>query len=224
MINKTITQDLSPDEKDSLSNEVYKKLSNYLFDNVVYINLAYSDLGSGGTTSTTDYGKLSRIIDTAEGRLMAPGKESRFRCQFYVKNIGSADGYILSPAVYDSQLLPSSFTTMSVLRSYFGIKIYSGNIMIVSKEADTDEKITEIDFVPTMYDSTYTDTVSLEIKYNITSTDIYINNTFYGSYSSDIVGSYNDVEVFYPFFSPARSIDGSSVNIVAENLQFIQKK
>jgi len=220
---RNLTMLSSPEQKKVISDVVFDRLTDYFFDKVVFINLAYSDLGGGGTTSTTNFGKLSRIIDTAEGRFMAPGKISRLRCQFYLTNPSKMEGYILSPTVYDSQTL-GVITTMSIFRSYIGLKFSSGNVYAVTKEAGSEEKLKLLDFTMAMFDSTYTDTFVLEIRYNILTTDILINNINYGSFSSDIVGNYNTTETFYPFFAPARSTDGTLVNIVAENIQFIQSK
>jgi len=125
----------SPEEKKDAADVVYQYLSDYFFDGVTFINLAYSDLGSGGTTSTTDFGKLSRIIDSSGGRLMGPDKKSRMRCQFYIKAPSKTVGYILSPAVYDAWSLPGSLTDMSVFRAYAGIKIDTGKLYFASKEA-----------------------------------------------------------------------------------------
>lgn len=223
-MNNNLNQLSSPETKKEVSDVVFTNLADYFFDKVVFINLPYSDLGSGGTISTANFGKLSRIIDTAEGRLMTPGKESRLRCQFYLKNPSKMEGYLLSPAVYDSQTLPTNLTTMSIFRSYVGLKFKDGNVYAVSKEAGRGEVTKLLDFQISMLDSTYSDTFTLEIKHTGRTTDIFINNTFFGSYSSDMVGSFSSVETFYPFFSPAKSTDGTSVNIVAENIQFIQNR
>lgn len=214
----------SASEKKDVSDVVYDNLMDYLFNKIVFINLAYSDLGGGGTTSTANFGKLSRIIDTAEGRLMAPGKNSRLRCQFYIKNPSKINGYILSPCVYDAQGLPTNVTTMTIFRSYVGLKFLSGQVYVVVKQAGKSEELYPISFSLDMYDATYTDTFALEIYHNILSTDIIINGVNYGSYTSDMVGSISVNETFYPFFSPAKSTDGTSVNIVVENIQFIQQK
>lgn len=219
-----INNNSSPETKKSLRDMVYEEISSYFFDKIIFLNLAYSDLGGGGTTSTTAYGKASRIVDTAEGRLLAPGRQSRIRCQFYLKNPSKMDGYILSPTVYDSQTLPGSLTTMSIFRSYVGLKFYKGSVYAVTKEAGKSEVAVLLDLTLSMFDATYTDTYALEIVHNVQSTDIIINNVSYGSYSSDMVGSFSSVETFYSFFSPARSTDGTSVNIVSENIQFIQNR
>ena len=219
-----LNRNSSQEEKSEARESVFEELANYFFDRVVFINLAYSDFGGGGTTSTTNLNKLSRIIDTAGGKLMAPGRESRLRCQFYLKNPSKLEGYILSPAVYDSYDSSLITTNLTPLRSYFGLKFYQGSVYVAVKEAGKSEVIRLIDLTLTMYDSTYTDTYALEIVHNIGSTDIYINGVHYGTYSSDMLGSVTSVKTFYPLYSPGRSTDGTSVNIVSENIQFIQSK
>jgi len=214
----------SADDKKSTSDVVYESLMEYFFDKVIFINLAFSDFGGGGSTSTTDYDTSSRIIDTAEGRLMAPGRSSRLRCQFYLKNPSKMTGYILSPNIYDSQTLPSPLTNMNVFRAYVGIKFLDGKVYAVTKQAGESERIYLLDLTLSMFDGTFTDTYSLEIKHSITHTEIIINNISYGSFSSNMIGSFSSVETFYPFFSTAVSTDGTSVNITAENIQFIQSK
>lgn len=223
-ISRRISVSSSPEEKKSISDVVYSQLMQYFFDRVVFINLAYSDQGSGGTTSTTSYNKLSRIIDSSGGQLMRPGRESRIRCQFYVKNPSKVEGYILSPAVYDSFDSSLITTDLSLLKSYVGIKIYKGIVYAAIKEVGKKEILKELDFDLTMSDATYTDTFALEIRHNITTTDIYINNVFYGSYSTDMIGTSTEVYTFYPLFSPVRSTDGTLANVVLENIQFIQNK
>lgn len=223
MENNKLNKLSSPEEKKEASDVIFENLVDYFFNGIVFVNLPFSDLGDGGTTSTSNYGTASRIIDTAEGRLMAPGKVSRLRCQFYLRSPSTLDGYILSPAVYDSQTL-GTLTTMSVFRSYVGLKFLDGDVFVAVKEAGKSEVLYPIDFELTMFSSTFTDTFSLEIIHNVQTTDIFINNTFYGTYTSDMVGTSSEVETFYSFFSPARSTDGTQVNIVSENLQFIQNR
>lgn len=219
-----INRSSSPEEKKDISDVVYDSLVDAFFERVTFINLAYSDFGSGGTTSTTNYDKDSRLIDSSGGRLMAPGKESRMRCQFYLKNPSKLDGYLLSPAVYDSYNTGGITTSLEPLRAYVGLRFLSGSVYAVTKEAGGAERLYPLDITWTMYDATYTDTYTFETVHNVGSTDIYINGTLYKTLSSDLIGSFRDNYVFYPLFAPGRSTDGTSVNIVAENIQFIQNK
>lgn len=220
----SLRRNSSLEEKTEVASAVFEKIMDFFFDGVVFINLAYSDLGDGGTTSTTAFGKLSRIIDSAAGRLMRPGRESRIRCQFYLLSPSKFEGYILSPAVYDAVLLPASLTDMSVFRSYVGIKIDEGSMFVAVKEANKGEVLYPINLTLEMDDVTYTKTYALEIKHNVQFTEIIINGKSYGTYATDLVGNTESVVTFYPFFAPARSTDGTLVNVVAENIQFIQSK
>lgn len=214
----------SREEKRDASDAIFDFLSEYFFEKVTFLNLAYSDLGSGGTTSTTNFGTLSRIIDSSGGILMGPGRDSRMRCQFYVKNPSVTEGYILTSVLYDAWSLPSPLTTMSSFRAYAGIKIYKGLVYVVVKEAGGIENTTPINFNLTMSDATFSDNFALEIKNNGSQTQVIINNVDYGTYKTDFIGSSTDTYVYYPFFAPARSTSGTIVNIVAENIQFIQPR
>lgn len=219
-----LDRDSTPEAKRQARDVVFSELASYFFDKVVFINIIYSDFGGGGTVSTTNYDKDSRIIDTSGGRLMAPGKESRMRCQFYLKNPSKLSGYLLSPSVLDSYDTSIITTDLTPLRSYFGLKFNGTSTSVVVKEAGKNEVEYPTDFTMTMFDATYTDTFSLEILHNIKSTDIYINGKSYGSYKTDLVGNTTVTQTFYPFFAPGKSTDGTSVNIVVENLQFIQNR
>lgn len=213
----------SDDQKKDVSDVVFSKLVDYFFNKVVFINLAYSDLGGGGTTSTTDYGKLSRIIDTSQGLLMSPGKESRLRCQFYIKNPSVIDGYLLSPCVFDEQTLPT-ITSMSIFRSYVGLRFIRGVTYVVVKEAGQLEALYPINFTLEMSDATFTKTYALEIRHQVNYTEIYINNQYYGSYSTDLIGSGNTNETFFPFFTPAKTTDtvtSAGSFVVGQNYQIV---
>lgn len=213
----------SSDQKKEISDVVYDNLVEYFFNKVVFLNSIYTDFGSGGTTSTTDFATSSRFIDSAKGKLTGVGKKSRLRCQFYIKQPSKIEGYILSPAVYDGTTLPTSVTTLNILRAYVGLKFKDNKVYAVYKESGKQEIVKLLDFKHIM-DGNFTDTYSLEIIYNNSSTDIYINNEYFISVPSDLKGSFNTQNVFYPFFSTGRSTDGTQVNIVAENVQFIQER
>jgi hypothetical protein len=105
-----------------------------------------------------------------------------------------------------------------------GIKFVDSKIYLVAKEAGKSEVTRAVDLALTMYDATFTDTYSLEIEHNVGSTEIKINGVNYGTIATDLVGSVTSVKTFYPFFSPGISTDGTLVNIVSENVQFIQNK
>lgn len=227
-----ISRNSSSEVKRSLANVVYDQLTDFFFDKVTFINLAYSDLGKAGTDplitgtdSTTNYGTASRIIDSSEGLYMRPGLESRMRCSFYLKNPAQADAYLLSPAVLASGTLPSPLTSVNSLSAYVGLKFIGRSVYVAVKESGGAEKVFDTSITLTMYDATFSDTYVLEIKHNIRFTDIYINGSYIGSFSSDLVGTTRMPSTFYAFFAPARTNSGATyVNIVAEHIQFIQSK
>lgn len=215
----------SPEQKRDAADIVFENLINYLFDKVVLISLIFSEaLNTDGSsiTSTSDFIGTSRITDTSEGRYTDTGKNSRMRCSFYLENPDSLIGYILSPAVYDSFGSLNTLESMSILRSYVGLKFNQGLIQVAVKESGK----TEVVF-PTLFSFSGTgptDTYELEIIHNSNFTDIYINKEIVGSYATDMIGSVQSTKTFLPLLSPAKSSDGSSVGIVVENYQFIQEK
>ena len=223
-MSEQLNQESSPEQRKRTASVVFENLAEFFFEKAVFLNLLFSDLGTGGTTSETIFARNSRIIDTSAGFLMRPGRPSRFRCSFYLRNPKSMEGYILSPAVFDEFAFTGNLTNMNILRAYVGVKIFNGSLFAVTKEAGRVEEVFPLDFEITMFDLEYSDTFSLEIKHYVQFTDIFINNQFVGSISSDMVGTFNEVKTFYPLFSPARSTSGARANIVCENIQFIQEK
>jgi hypothetical protein len=164
---------------------------------------------------------VSRLIDSAEGKFLNTGRESRMRCQFYVGNPAAIEGYILSPVVFDSFSSLNSFPSMDVLRAYVGIKINKGVITVCVKESGGSELNYPTPF--SFSGSGFTDTLVLEIRHHVNYTDVYIDNQFIGSYSTDLITGFSSTLVFLPLFSPARSY-GGTVSITIENYQFLQEK
>jgi len=229
--NQRLNRFSSSEEKNATAEIVYDTLVDFFFDKVSYIYLAYSDLGEPitagitGTNSTTNFGVDSRIIDSSSGLYMRPGLESRMRCSFYLKNAATADAYLLSPCVYTGLSLPNPLTSVNSLSAYIGLRFIGRDVYVVVKESGGSEKIFTTGITLTMYNATFSDTYVLDIKYNVRFTDIYINGSLIGSYSSDLVGTTPLPGTFYAFFAPARTTNGANyVNIVAEHIQFIQSK
>lgn len=225
----TLNKNSSPEEKKSVADVVYGYLSDYFFDGVNFMNYVYTDFGSvtyggsKGTTVTTSYQTGSRIIDSSSGKLMAIGRHSRAKCTFYIRQLPSLEGYLLSPATLDSDTL-GTITNLSSLRSYVGLKFADNKIMVVTKEAGKNEITYDTNVSVTLTDG-FTKTYTLEIYHNINTTDIYIDGNFIRTVPSDAKGSTGTTPItFYPLFSPGRSTDGTQVNIVVENFQFIQSK
>jgi hypothetical protein len=220
-----LNQNSSQDARRAASDAVFQNLTEYFFNRIVFLNYIYSDFGGSplGTTSTTNLNTSSRIIDTSDRKMMSLSNESRMKCTFYLRSPSKLVGYILSPA----SLLGDSLGTiqnLNPLKSYVGIKFDEGEVFAVVKEAGKGEKTYPINFTLRMSDATFTQTFTLEIFYNVTSTDIYIDNQFQASFGSDLIGDGDNSITFYPLLAPGKSIDGTLVNIVVENYQFIQNK
>lgn len=225
-----LNRNSSHEERKAAADIVYDSLTDYFFTKVNFMNYVYTDFGSvtyggtKGTVVTTSYQTGSRIIDSSAGKLMSIGKQSRAKCTFYIRQLPSLEGYLLSPAVLDSDTL-GTITSLSSLRAYVGLKFINNQILIVTKEAGKDEVTYESGVDTTMPDNLFTRTYSLEIYHNVRTTDIYINGNFIRTVQSDMVGSSGIIPTtFYPLFSPGRSINGTQVNIVVENYQFIQEQ
>lgn len=231
----------SPEEKKALSEIVYEKLVEYFFEKVNFCTLIFTEakqlqtytvsLDGGGTvdivqevpvTSTSNFSGVSRITDTSDGKYMDVGRDSRMRCSFYLSNPDQLEGYILSPAVYDSYNSLNTISSLNILRSYVGIKFVKGQIQVVSKEAGGSEQ--KVNTGLSLTGAGATDTWTLEIKFNITSSEIFINGQNVASVPSSMIGVRSDTKTFLPLLSPAKSLDGSAVGIVIENFQFIQSK
>lgn len=223
MNEKNLSRDSSPDAKTYAKQAVYESIGDFFFDKVNFITLNFAQVNdAGSTTDQTNYATDNRIIDTSEGRFMDLDKESRFRTHFYLENAANADAYILSPALLDGFTLGNVTSMESTFRSYVGIRILNNKVSVVVKEYGKDEVNYPVDFKPEQVVS-FTTTYPLEIKYRINYTDIYIDNELVGSYPTDL-GAGQQTVTFYPLFAPAKSTDGSSVNLVLESSQFIQSR
>jgi len=221
---RNLNSQSSPEQKKDVADIVFDRLGDYLFDKISIISFPFTQVtdAAGKYTSTTLYGGESRLTDTAEGKFLAPGKQSRMKCQFYVQNPDHIVGYILSPVVYDSFTSLNTFSSLDVLRAYIGIKINGGIVTVSVKEAGGSEVnyATGLSFSG----SGSTDTIVLEINYNGKSTEVYLDSERVGTYQTDFITGFSTVSTFLPLLSPAISKDGSGVNIVIENYQYIQNR
>lgn len=217
-----INSSSSPETKRDISNAALENLADYFFDKINFISYPFSEVTSGGYTGTTSYRGWSRLPNTAGGKFLVTDKRSRFRCQFYILNPDKIDGYLLSFVAYDSITSLNSFTSMSILRSYAGLKFSSKKISLVIKEAGKQEKL--IDTGLDITGSGLTETYKLEMTHDAKTVSIYIDEVFIGSYPYDATADFDQPKSLLPLFSPAKSTDGGAVNIVVEHYQFIQDK
>jgi hypothetical protein len=226
--NNQINTRSSLNSKRETSDAVYERLGDTFFDKINFISYPYSDLGDGGvygasrgTTQTGNYITDSRLIDTTGGKYLDPSRESRMRCNFYLRSADKLDGYILSPAILDSESL-GTISSLSSLRAYVGVKILEGKLYVASKQNNQDEELytTGID----LGSSTFSETFTLEINYRLTATEVLINGSVIGTFASNMGYRDRQTVTFYPLFSPGKSTDGTQVNIVIENYQFIQAR
>ena len=221
-MNTRIDRQSSVEEKRAVAAAAYENLGDTIFDRLNLMTLEFSQVNdAGGTTDQTNYATDSRLIDSSAGKRFNVGRESRFRCGFYLENQSKLDGYILSPATYNSISLGTVTSVPDKLESYFGLKFLAGVVSIVSKERGSTEKLYDIDFE--LDAGSFTQTYSLDIFHKINYAEVLINNVSFGSFTNNL-GNGGGMEVFYPFFAPARSTDGTEVNIALEGIQFIQSR
>lgn len=222
MNERHINRDSFPEEKKDVAEAVYESLSDTFFERINFMSYFFSEVASGGTTVTGYYQGASRLIDTSEGRLFDTGRNSRMRCTFYTTNLNELDGYLLSPVLYDSFSSLNSISSLDILRAYVGLKFKEGVVSVAVKQAGLPESTYPTNI--SISGSGASDTHKLETKNYVTYTDILFDGDYVGSYETDMIGDNQNTVSFLPMFSPARSTDGTSVNITVENYQFIQEK
>jgi hypothetical protein len=220
----SLNRQSSLEEKKNVSEAVFELLSDFFFDRINFISFPFTQVTetAGGYTSTTLFGGASRLTDTADGKFLALDKKSRTRCQFYVKNPPSMLGYVLSPVRYDSYTTLNTFSSMDVFSGYAGIKIDKGIVYVAVKSYGKTEILYPTDYVLTgTGEST---TLVLEIRYDVNSVSVSIDNRKIGSFPIDLAPRTGPFKTFLALMSPAKSYDASGVNITIENYQFIQDK
>lgn len=215
MENNQINNQSSIEQKKENSEVVFGFLSDFLFEKVNLLNNP-GLVTSTSVTSTTTYGVLLRVPDTAKGKYLKFDRKSRLRSVFYfTNNQTKTDCYILSIALTNNSTAP---TSMVDLTNYVGIRMLAGEVWLVSKQNNkenlkkTDLKITD--------DKTHI----LDLKYNVNSAEILIDDEYIGSISCDFSEITYKQITMYPLFAPIRSTDGSAVQITMENYQFLQDR
>lgn len=211
----------SKEDKNSVSEIVYEVLGDFLFDKVNFLN--QPGLAASGTTiSTTTYDVAVRVPDTSEGKYIRGDRRSRLRTVFYFPNSGAefADAYILSPCFYPSTVsISGGISSLSVFDFYVGIKILSGQVSLVAKDIRGERTITTNKIIRG------TQTVSIEIKYNISNAEIYIDDVLLGSISTDPSVIINNVTTAYPLIAPIRNSSGAAITsgafVIGHNYQIV---
>jgi hypothetical protein len=213
-----LNQTSSQEQKKNTSEAVFDQLTDYLFDKVLLLNNPQL-VTSTGNNSTTNYTGLLRVPDTSRGRYVRPDKKSRFRTAFYISGGGNkADAYILTPCVYLSESSPTSFTSMNIFDSYVGIKILAGDVFMATKSKSGERLIKSRVRIPD------NSTNVLDIEYNISHANIYINGEQIGSIDANMTESLYSLITTYPLIAPIRSTDGTTVTMNIENYQFLQDR
>lgn len=218
-MNQFLNRQSSQQSKKDASTVVFNELADYLFEEVNLINQP-GIVTSNGVISTTVYNVAVRVPDTSGGKYIRPDRRSRLRTIFYIfGGAEKADAYILSPCFYPSSTsISAGITSLSIFNYYIGIKIYKGEISLVAKDP-AGERI-----IPAGITISGATTNKLEVLYNITHADIYINDNFVGSISIDTSLAVNNLVTAYPVIAPIKSTDGTSVEMDLENYQFLQDK
>jgi len=209
----------STEEKDGTAEIVYEVLGDFLFNQANLINGTFAV--SGANTSTSQYKVGLRVPDTSSRMFMSPDRKLRFRCTFYVSGTAEkADLYILTPAVLTDLTAVSGglITNISSLDSYVGIRFNAGEVSLVSKGLGTTVSKGKSNTITS--DKTY----YLEVLYNITNAEFYLNKEYLGTLSCNLQDSLYTYEAFYPLIAPIKSLDGTSVNLNMESYQILQDK
>lgn len=216
--NTRLNNQSSAEAKKDVAEIVYEVLGDFLFDKVNFLNNPGNST-SNGITSTTTYGALVRVPDTGAGKYLSPIKRTRLRTVFYIfGGASNADAYILTQCMYGSSTL-SAFTSVPATFTYYtGIRIYAGSVSLVSKSRDG---LKEISTNTVISGAT---TYKLEIVFNITNTDVYIDDVYIGTIAHDYSMASEDQVTIYPLIAPIRSIAGTSVEMDLENYQILQDK
>ncbi len=204
----------SPDEKKSAADAVYELLSDFLFEKVNLLNNPTLSV-SANTTNTSTYDITFRVPDTGKGLYLRPDKKSRLRAVFYVNGTAEkADFYFLSPVRFQGV----TGVTFDGLHSYVGIKSVEGLVSLVSYSDGAEMQVSTDQVLEG--ENTY----AIDIKYNIGNAEVYINNRLLGTIECNLSSDFYNIITLYPVLGAIRSIDGTSVQLTAENFQFLQDK
>lgn len=218
---KKLGRDSSREDKRGAADATLGNLSDYLFDQINLLTVAFSEVTSGGYTGTSTFRGWSRLPNTAGGKFLSLDLPSRVRCQFYLQNPTKMEGYLLSMTGYDSDTSLNSFSSLDILMSYAGLKFDRGNLSFVVKQAGKSQE--EYPMSLRLTDA-LTETYRFEMKFTAKTVAAYLDDEEIGVYPADLSGDMPAPKSVLPLLSPAKSTDGTAVNIAIENYQFVQDK
>lgn len=217
----SLNKNSSPEQKRDASKAVFEQLSDFFFNQVNF--LPYPGRSTSGTvTSTSIYSAAIRVPDTAAGKHLRSDKRSRLRAVFYVEDGGAeeAEAYILSPCAYQATTsLSGGVSSMSAFHAYVGVKISRGVLSLVSKSRGGEERLRS-----TNIKLSGTTTYSIEIHYNITSAEIFIDGVSLSTIDTDFSDITYSMITTFPLIAPIKSSDGTGVALTLENYQYMQDR
>lgn len=217
IISRQINSRSSKEDKFNTADAVFSTFAELFFDRLIFL----SNPGGANSTATSgsSYRTLLRVSDTSKGKNIRPDKELRFRTIFYVSGgVENADFYILSPATYRSESITSDIGNFDTFDAFAGIRVVNGQVYLSSKSRGIQEQVN------TSVNLKGTTTYLLDIIFNVTSLEVYIDSGYVGSISCDLKENINNLITVFPIFAPIKSTTGVSVNLNFENYQLIQDK
>tara|TARA_R100001086_G_C11848217_1_gene261029 strand:- start:18583 stop:19239 length:657 start_codon:yes stop_codon:yes gene_type:complete len=211
----------SADETKEVSDRVFSRLGDALFDKVNYVSNPFSNNGED-YTGTSSFRGWSRITDTSKGKFFDSSKSSRTKCAFYLLNPDDLQGYLLSPAIYDDTSSLNTITSINNINAYVGLKFWNGDVFVVKRDYDLPETqySTDVEYEG----SSFTETKILEFTNTGEAVEVILDGEVLWSGNVDFGWSEgNQAETFLPLLSPVRT-SSAAADINIENFQFIQSK
>lgn len=215
MAEKFLNNESSKESKRAASDAIFDAFSELLFERLNLINA--SGAVSTSTTDTSTFTTLMRVSDTTGGKFMGPDRNLRFRGSFYVSGtVEKADFYILTPLVTTAGVV-TGLTNLQVSDGFVGLHCNAGSMTLESWDGT---KLRSKDAGTLVGDTTY----YIEIIYNKTYAEVYIDGRSLGSISCNLTNTLDTYTAMHVLFCPIRSKDGTSVNLNVESYQILQEK
>lgn len=192
------------------------EIHNSLWDNISFTSsFATASISTVPPSTAELLDANGRESDTSLGRRFKPERECRFKTTFYINSgLSVSTIYITAPAV----LAISSVGTAMIdaNKSYVGVKIVNGSILLVSSVAGTETTQTT---TTTISDTT---TNLIEIDYYVSHATVLFNNVLIGNIPCNLQTI--TLNTFCPFLTSVKSSDGTAVNLIMEAYEFLQKR